>query len=84
MLHRVAVCCSVLQCSSVTCNRAQVVVHDARMHSDMVHMFINHHTFSFDAVFGEAASNRQVYSETAAPLVVRAANDGVTATIMMY
>jgi len=54
------------------------------MHSDMVHMFINHHTFSFDAVFGEAASNRQVYSETAAPLVVRAANDGVTATIMMY
>ena len=59
-------------------------MHDARMHSDMLRMFINHHTFAFDAVFGEAASNQAVYQETAAPLVGRAVNDGVTATIMMY
>ena len=72
----------------VTCllqrGAAKIVVHDARMHSDMRHMFINHNTFSFDAVFGEAASNRQVYLEAAAPLVGRAVHDGVTATIMMY
>jgi kinesin family protein 2/24 len=72
----------------VTCllrgGTAQVVVHDARMHSDMRHMFINHHSFSFDAVFGEAASNHAVYLEAASPLVGRAVNDGVTATIMMY
>ena len=72
----------------VTCvgrgGAAQVIVHDARMHPDMRHMFINHHTFAFDVVFGEAASNRQVYAETAFPLVRRAVDDSVTATIMMY
>jgi kinesin family member 2/24 len=72
----------------VTCvgrgGAAQVIVHDARMHPDMRHMFINHHTFAFDAVFGEAASNRQVYAETASQLVQRAVDDSVTATIMMY
>ena len=71
----------------VTCllrsGTAHVVVHDARMHPDMKKMFINHHAFSFDAVFGEATSNRSVYTETAAPLVGRAVNDSVTATIMM-
>ena len=72
----------------VTCvsrgGAAQVIVHDARMHPDMRHMFINHHTFAFDVVFGEAASNRQVYAETASQLVRRAVDDSVTATIMMY
>ena len=71
----------------VTCllrdETAHVVVHDARMHPDMKKMFINHHSFSFDAVFGEATSNRSVYAETAAPLVDWAVKDCVTATIMM-
>jgi kinesin family protein 2/24 len=74
----------VVTCTLKGGGAAQVVVHDARLHSDMVHMFINHHAFTFDAVFGEAASNHHVYLETAAPLVGRAVNDGVTATIMMY
>lgn len=38
----------------------EAVIHDARMHSDMRHMFINHHTFAFDTVFGDRASNDEV------------------------
>ena len=37
----------------ITTGGREVVIHDARMHSDMRHMFINHHSFGFDAVFGE-------------------------------
>ena len=39
-----------------------VVVHDARMHANMTKMYMTHHAFSFDGVFGGAASNEQVSS----------------------
>jgi hypothetical protein len=40
-------------------------VHDCRMESDMVHMFISTHSFPFDKVFSEVASNQDVYAQSA-------------------
>ena len=53
-----------------------VVVHDARMHTDMKRQFINNHSFSFDRVFGEITDNRFVYTHTTAPLVTIALEGG--------
>lgn len=67
----------------ITCLPGRVVVHDARMHPDMVHMHMNHHDFIFDETFGEGASNDEVYASTANQLVMEAANGG-NGTVMMY
>ena len=48
-----------------------IVVHDARMHPDCAHLFINHHTFGFDRVFDEHMSSSDVYRESVARLVAR-------------
>ena len=37
----------------ITAGKDEVLIHDARMHADMKRMFLNHHAFGFDAVFGE-------------------------------
>ena len=42
----------------------QIVIHDARMHADMRHMFLNHHDFTFDDVFGDNADNDADYGRT--------------------
>mmetsp|Transcript_3273 Transcript_3273/g.5269 ORF Transcript_3273/g.5269 Transcript_3273/m.5269 type:complete len:477 (+) Transcript_3273:24-1454(+) len=72
----------------ITCVPGQdthkVVIHDARMHSDMKRMYLDHYSFPFDYVFSEGAENERVYCEAAAPLVSRVFGDGVTATVMMY
>lgn len=67
----------------VTCLPARVVVHDARMHPDMVNMFMNHHDFTFDETFGETADNDTVYAGTAQKLVQNALC-GTSGTVMMY
>lgn len=68
----------------VTCiNGNRVVIHDARMHTDMKRQFINHHTFEFDKVFNERSSNDDVYKDTAAPLTDIAVSGGY-ATCLMY
>jgi kinesin family protein 2/24 len=67
----------------ITARQSAVAIHDARMHSDMRKMFLNHHEFDFDGVFGEGANNDQVYAGTAAPLVREAASGGHS-TVMMY
>jgi len=68
----------------VTCvGEDTVVVHDARMHTDMKKQYINHHEFRFDHVFNENADNHEVYMNTAAMLVPVAVNGG-KATCLMY
>lgn len=67
----------------LSCLSERIVVHDARMHPDMRNMFMNHHDFSFDEVFGETVDNEAVYQDTACNLVDTVV-DGGQATIMMY
>lgn len=67
----------------VTCLPGRVVVHDARMHPDMVHMFMNHHDFGFDEAFGENVGNDEVYEHTAKDLV-KSTLEGHCSTVMMY
>lgn len=54
----------VVSCAARDCidgvTASSVVVHDARMHANMTKMFMTHHAFSFDGVFGGAATNDQV------------------------
>lgn len=68
----------------ITCLPGRVVVHDARMHPDLVNMHMNHHDFIFDETFGEATGNDEVYAATAHDLVVEAAARGGCGTVMMY
>ena len=37
-----------------------VIIHDARMHSDMKRMYLDHHNFVFHKVFDEKAENDEV------------------------
>jgi len=67
----------------ITCAPGRVVVHDARMHPDMIHMFMNHHDFIFDEAFNELADNDMVYQGTAHELVLDVLR-GRSATCMMY
>ena len=61
----------------VTCfNDRNIVIHDARMHTDMKKQFLNHHKFQFDHVFNDRADNLSVYSVTTAPLVKIASEGG--------
>ncbi|EKX47591.1 hypothetical protein GUITHDRAFT_106577 [Guillardia theta CCMP2712] len=68
----------------ITCRKAGVFVHDARIHSDMRHLFINHHSFDFDAVFDESAENSQVYQGAAAEAIANTVHKSITTTILMY
>jgi len=67
----------------ITCLPRRVVVHDARMHPDMVRLFMNHHDFVFDEAFGETADNDMVYMGTSRELVLEACQ-GSQGTVMMY
>mmetsp|Transcript_16291 Transcript_16291/g.35671 ORF Transcript_16291/g.35671 Transcript_16291/m.35671 type:complete len:854 (-) Transcript_16291:107-2668(-) len=67
----------------ISCVEGSVVVHDARMQADMRNMYLNHHDFSFDAVFDEAADNNAVYVDSASE-TVRSVAAGGWGTIMMY
>jgi len=61
----------------------KVVVHDARMHTDMIRQFMNHNEFEFDRVFDESADNDTVYACAARPLVDIAVKGGFS-TCMVY
>lgn len=68
----------------VTCiGDDMIVIHDARMATDMKKQYINHHEFAFDRVFDETTTNEYVYHQTAAPLVDIAISGG-DATCLMY
>ena len=64
-------------------NGCHISIHDARMEADLIKMFMNHHTFKFDAVFSERCTDTDVYRATAQPLVLKASM-GMQSTIMMY
>ena len=67
----------------VSCLPKRVVIHDARMHVDMRHLFLNHHNFAFDDAFGDNAANDAVYGRTVHDLVL-AAVEGCVGTVLMY
>ena len=64
-------------------SRKNIIIHDARMHSDMKRQYIDNYEFGFDRVFDETTSNQSVYQVAAAPLVNVAYNGGY-ATCLVY
>lgn len=60
-----------------------LVIHDARMGSDMKTQYIEHYPFSFNQTFSEYDGNDTVYSRTAASLI-DIAIAGRLGTCMMY
>lgn len=67
----------------VTCFQNNIIIHDARMHTDMKRQFLNHHEFQFDTVFSETSSNQTVYETSTKPLV-EIACDGGFSTALVY
>ena len=66
----------------ISCLPNRVVIHDARMHADMRHMFLNHQDFAFDDVFDDIADNDAVYNGTVHDLILAAVESGVGAVLM--
>ena len=60
-----------------------LVVHDARLDSDMKTQVIRHHEFSFHRVFDETSSNDDVYQDAVDP-IVSLAKQGKKGTVFMY
>lgn len=60
-----------------------VVVHDARLDCDMKTQLLRHHEFTFQRVFGENATNDDVYREVVEPMV-RQVSRGNNGTVFMY
>lgn len=67
----------------ISCISNHVIIHDARMHSDMKRQILNHHEFEFDYVFSDQVNNSTVYQQSARPLVEIACKGGF-ATAMVY
>jgi hypothetical protein len=67
----------------VTCVGSTVVVHDARMHSDMQRQIMRHHEFTYDGTFDELTGNEEVFDTAVAGLIPLAC-DGRVATAMAY
>ena len=59
------------------------MIHDARMHADMRHMFLNHQDFAFDDVFDDNADNDAVYGGTGHDLILAAVENGI-GTVLMF
>eukprot|EP00603_Paraphysomonas_imperforata_P000473 CAMPEP_0114432728 /NCGR_PEP_ID=MMETSP0103-20121206/11313_1 /TAXON_ID=37642 ORGANISM="Paraphysomonas imperforata, Strain PA2" /NCGR_SAMPLE_ID=MMETSP0103 /ASSEMBLY_ACC=CAM_ASM_000201 /LENGTH=899 /DNA_ID=CAMNT_0001602429 /DNA_START=163 /DNA_END=2862 /DNA_ORIENTATION=- len=68
----------------ISCVTSQtIMVHDARLDSDMKTQLLRHHEFSFHQVFSESATNDDVYRETVLPMV-SLVQGGADGTIFMY
>ena len=70
----------------VTCaDRRSVTVHDCRLAPDCRHLFIDHRSFCFDAVFDETCTSEELFAAELAPLVSDVAcGAGGPCTILMY
>ena len=69
----------------ITCHGNQkIVVHNAKMHSDMRQQLIDHNEFHFSQIYDDSSINSDVYLETVGPLVNFAVVEGGLATCMMY
>lgn len=64
-------------------DKRTLIVHDARMGSDMKTQYIEHYPFKFNLTFSERDGNDAVYAATAAPLI-DIAFAGRVGTCMMY
>ena len=60
-----------------------VIVHDARLDSDMKTQQLRHNEFSFHRVFDDMATNDDVYNKTVEP-IVRLVKQGHNGTVFMY
>jgi kinesin family member 2/24 len=60
-----------------------VIVHDARLDSDMKTQLLRHHELSFHRVFDDTASNDDVYTESVYP-IVSLVKEGQNGTVFMY
>ena len=69
----------VVSCADGNC----AIIHDTRMHADMRRMLLCNHSFAFDGVFDQRASNDDVYLSAAKPLVKEAVCGGY-ATCCVY
>ena len=65
-------CRYVARGSSGDTTHSKVACHDARMHPDMRRMFMHHHEFDFDRVFGADATNDGVCVRTGLRMACRA------------
>lgn len=61
----------------------EVVVHNCLFHMDLVRMYVHHSGFCFPRVFGEAATNEDVFGECGLPLVAHALC-GQLGTLFMF
>ncbi|CAM9428707.1 unnamed protein product, partial [Chrysoparadoxa australica] len=68
---------------AVTALEGEAVVHNCKMHPNMRGRAIHHHSFLYDGVLGEDATNDEVYGKTAAGLVASTLA-GSYGTVMMY
>lgn len=61
----------------------RIIIHDARMHNDMVRQMMHHHAFEFDHIFSEYVTNDAVYQTCTRPLVEMACRGGYS-TALVY
>lgn len=59
------------------------IVHDGRVHRDGRTLYMVHSRFCLDRIFGEAASNAEVYADAAQPLL-KAALAGGRSTLILF
>lgn len=74
----------VVSCKIDSNTSDKVIIHDCRMHSDMMRRFIQHHSFQFDYVFPETASNESIYTTTTSPLIQKAMLQQSYSTVLVY
>ena len=69
----------------VTClDDGIIVVHDARMKNDMIHMMMKHNEFKFYHTFNENATNENVYDHSVSSIVKNAVLEQSHSTCMVY
>ena len=69
---------------AVTVDADHVTVHDARLKPDLRNLYMVHRQFRFDSMFGENATNDEVYEQSAQPLVRSALRPGGAGTVLMF
>ena len=60
-----------------------MLVHNAKMHADMIHQLLEPHTFNFENTFDETNDNSDVYKKVF-PVVLSAIQNLSISTVMCY
>jgi hypothetical protein len=61
-----------------------ILVHDARMGSDMKTQYLEHYPFVFNRIFDERTNNQSVYDATVGACIIDNSIRGKLSTCMMY